>query len=197
MGLTGGIGAGKTAVSNYFSKLGVSVVDADVIARQLVAQGSACLEEIKSHFGETILLEDGSLNREQLRELIFKDAQQKHWLEQLIHPHVHARIKHALARAKSPYTLLASPLLLETQQRSLVDRVLVVDVPFELQVSRTGMRDDVNDEQTRKIIASQISREQRLAAANDIIDNTGELVETYRQAHKLHELYLALAKKSP
>ncbi len=195
VGLTGGIGSGKTTVSDYFAKLGVVVVDSDIVARDIVAPGSECLQAIEQRFGSKILLADGSLDRAQLKQCIFSDTQEKAWLEQLMHPEIQAQTLQALTNATSDYAILASPLLLETQARELANRILVVDLPKTTQVARTIARDNMTEELARKIIGTQIDRDQRLAQADDVIDNTKGLDATFEQADNLHRHYLALARE--
>lgn len=196
IGLTGGIGSGKTAASNFFSELGIQIIDADVIARQALEKGSPLLPELFEHFGEGIKLSDGQLNRAKLRELIFNDPAQKKWLEQRVHPRVKTLILEALQQRSAPYTILSSPLLIESGQNQLVDRLLVIDVPESIQLQRTCQRDDNSIELVQKIMAQQISRDQRLAAADDIINNTGDLNTLQKQVEYLHQHYLELARKT-
>ncbi|MFY0642076.1 MAG: dephospho-CoA kinase [Bermanella sp.] len=195
IGITGGIGSGKTAVTNEFAKLGIDVVDADIAARTVVAKGSFGLEQIKQHFGENIVLEDGSLNRAKLREIIFKDADAKKWLEQLTHPLIRQEIISGLQHSKSPYTILVSPLLIESGQNELVNRVLVVDVTVELQLQRTCERDNNPPAQVESIIASQLDRDKRLSFADDIIVNNQTLEHLQQQVAQLNQQYLRLSEK--
>lgn len=195
VGLSGGIGSGKTAVSNRFAKLGISVVDADVIARQVVEPGSDALAAIAEHFGNGILDDQGQLNRAELRKLIFSDAKQKHWLESLLHPLIAEQTLEQLDQAKGPYVLYVSPLLVEGGQKALCDRLLVVDVPESVQLSRTMNRDNNDRAQVERIMASQASREQRLAAADEVIDNSAGLDQLDAEVTRLHEHYQALAKE--
>lgn len=194
LGLTGGIGSGKSIVADYFRTLGITVVDADVAARQVVVKGSPALAAIAGHYGNEILLPDGALNRAKLREIIFADQAERLWLEALLHPLISDWIKAALAAATGPYAILESPLLLETTQHRLVNRILVVDVPESLQEQRATARDLSSREQIKAIIASQMPRQQRLANADDIIDNSGSLEQTHQQVLALHQHYLQLAK---
>ncbi len=168
IGLTGGIGSGKTAVSETFEKLGITVVDADLASRVVVEKGKPCLEEIAKHFGDDILNENDELNRAKLREIIFNSDSEKLWLESLLHPAIAEQIKDELNASKSPYTILVSPLLLETNQRDFCDKVLVVDVPIELQMERTTKRDGVSEDQVKSIIKSQINRDERLQLADEL-----------------------------
>jgi dephospho-CoA kinase len=154
IGLTGGIGSGKSEVSRRFEELGIALVDADLVARDVVLPGSPALESIRTHFGTDILLSDGSLNRKKLREMIFTDPAEKKWLEQLLHPLINQQIRVQLALSTSIYAMLSSPLLLETQQYLLVDRILVVDTSEILQIERAAKRDASQEEQIKAIMRS-------------------------------------------
>lgn len=187
IGLTGGIGSGKTAVSETFEKLGITVVDADLASRVVVEKGKPCLEEIAKHFGNDILNENHELNRAKLREIIFNSDSEKLWLESLLHPAIAEQIKDELNASKSPYTILVSPLLLETNQRDFCDKVLVVDVPIELQMERTTKRDGVSEDQVKSIIKSQINRDERLQLADEIILNEGSIEDLEMIVRELHE----------
>ena len=187
IGLTGGIGSGKTAVSETFEKLGITVVDADLASRVVVEKGKPCLEEISKHFGDDILNENDELNRAKLREIIFNSDSEKLWLESLLHPAIAEQIKDELNASKSPYTILVSPLLLETNQRDFCDKVLVVDVPIELQMERTTKRDGVSEDQVKSIIKSQINRDERLQLADEIILNEGSIEDLEMIVRELHK----------
>ncbi len=187
IGLTGGIGSGKTAVSDTFEKLGITVVDADLASRVVVEKGKPCLEEIAKHFGDNILNESGELNRSKLREIIFNSDSEKSWLESLLHPAIAEQIKDELNASKSPYTILVSPLLLETNQRDFCDKILVVDVPVEIQMERTTKRDGVSADQVKSIIKSQINRDERLKLADEIIINEGSIEDLEMIVRELHE----------
>lgn len=193
IGLTGGIASGKTSVSNLFAAKGVPIIDADVLARQALALGSPLLNQVFDHFGTNLQLEDGSLDRQQLRVIVFNNSQAKEWLEQLVHPWVEQQILEQLQTTSGPYTLLSSPLLLESGQQKLVDRVLVVDIPTELQIARGSSRDANSPELIQKIMAQQISRSARLAQADDLIDNSGDLTALQQQVDMWHQRYLNLA----
>lgn len=192
VGLTGGIGSGKTTVSNLFNELGVTIVDTDVIAREVVQVGSQCLYEIEQHFGSSILLDDGNLDRKKLRTIIFSAPEEKRWLESLLHPVIRKQTRQALESSSSAYTIFSSPLLLESPDTELVDRIAVVDITAEQQVLRTTIRDKTNTSQVKKIIATQLSREEKLAKADDIIDNSGEVEHTKQQVRNLHKQYLVM-----
>ena len=187
IGLTGGIGSGKTAVSETFEKLGITVVDADLASRVVVEKGKPCLEEIAKHFGDDILNENDELNRAKLREIIFNSDSEKLWLESLLHPAIAEQIKDELNASESPYTILVSPLLLETNQRDFCDKVLVVDVPIEIQMERTTKRDGVSKDQVKSIIKSQINRDERLQLADEIIINEGSIEDLEMIVRELHE----------
>jgi dephospho-CoA kinase len=171
VGLTGGIGSGKSTVSDGFARRGIPVVDADQVAREVVATGEPALERIFVHFGTRIRHPDGSLNRGALRALIFNDTEQRRWLEQLLHPLIRMRILNLLSQLHGDYALLSSPLLLETDQHRLVDHVLVVDIPETLQIQRTMARDRNSEAQVRAILGAQLERSQRLAQADTVFDN--------------------------
>lgn len=194
LGITGGIGSGKTAVTNEFENLGINVVDADIAARTVVTVGSHGLNEIHQRFGDDILLSDKSLNRAKLREIIFKDAEQKKWLENLTHPLIRTEIIQGLHNSTSPYSILVSPLLIESGQHNLVNRILVVDVPVELQLERTCSRDNNPKEQVEAIIASQLDRNQRLRYADDVITNDQPLEHLHQQVTQLNQQYLRLSE---
>ena len=197
VGLTGGIGSGKSVVSSIFVEYGIVVVDADIIARESVQRGSHCFEHIVNHFGRTILLENGELDRRQLRKIIFTDIAEKQWLESITHPIVRKKILDDIKNARSVYCILSSPILLETTLFQLVNRILVIDLDESQQLQRASARDGSNIEDIRNIMASQISRPERLQRADDIIDNSGSLVHTQHQVAELHNQYLQLASISP
>lgn len=195
IGLTGGIGSGKTTVANYFAKFGVELTDADLIAREVVAKNTPGLEKITQHFGREILLEDGELDRAALRAIVFEKPQERIWLEQLTHPLISRLIQQRLEDSTSPYSMLVSPLLFETTQHSFVDRSLVIDVSEETQLRRTLDRDGSSEATIKGIIAAQINRQERLQKADDIINNEASLAAVAQQVEHLHEKYLALAKQ--
>jgi len=196
VGLTGGIGSGKSTVSECFEKFGVVVVDADILAREVVEPGTPSLIAISDKFGNNILDEDGVLNRAQLREIVFADGAKKTWLEKLLHPAIRDLMLSRLQSSPSPYTLLVSPLLLETDQRKLADRILVVDVPVETQLKRTLKRDGSNEATIKSIINSQIGRTERLAAADDILSNDQSSDTLPAKVLSLHNKYLELSGTS-
>ncbi|MDW4559932.1 dephospho-CoA kinase [Aeromonas rivipollensis] len=194
--ITGGIGSGKTTVANQFAALGIDVVDADLIAREVVEPGTPALTAIASHFGPGILDEQERLDRRALRERIFSDPAAKSWLNALLHPIIRSEMLRQCAAASSPYCLLVVPLLVENRLTELADRVLVIDVDEATQIERTCRRDGVNREQAQAILASQASRSERLAMADDVLDNQSGTTETIRERIlALHETYLAFASQ--
>lgn len=192
LGLTGGIGSGKSAVAQHFVDLGVHLVDADHVARWVVEPGKPALGKIVEHFGRDMLQADGQLDRAALRSKIFTDAEERRWLEALLHPLIGEEIIQYLARAQSPYAILVSPLLVESGQHKLTHRVLVVDAPEQLQIQRTMARDHSSDEQVHAILKAQASREQRLSHANDILLNDRDLPWLQTEVERLHAFYLTL-----
>jgi dephospho-CoA kinase len=192
LGLTGGIGSGKSAAAQCFIDLGVHLVDADHAARWVVEPGRPALAQIAEHFGASVLQADGTLNRSALRELIFEDPQQRVWLESLLHPLIREEIRQYLARAESAYAILVSPLLLETSQHQMVQRVLVIDVPESVQIERTVLRDKTNEEQVRAILKAQASRDERLSRADDVIVNDRDPAWLKNEVERLHHFYLTL-----
>lgn len=192
LGLTGGIGSGKSAAAQCFVDLGVHLVDADHAARWVVEPGRPALAQIAEHFGAGVLQADGTLNRSALRELIFEDPQQRVWLESLLHPLIREEIRQYLARAESAYAILVSPLLLETSQHQMVQRVLVIDVPESVQIERTVLRDKTNEEQVRAILKAQASRDERLSRADDVIVNDRDPAWLKSEVERLHHFYLTL-----
>ncbi|CCQ41968.1 TPA: dephospho-CoA kinase [Yersinia enterocolitica] len=191
--LTGGIGSGKSTVANAFANLGVPLVDADIIARQVVEPGMPALMEIASRYGETILHTDGTLNRAALRKKIFSEPQEKAWLNSLLHPLIQQETQSQLANIDEPYVLWVVPLLVENGLHHRANRVLVVDVAPEIQLARTMARDGITRQQAEDILASQVSRQQRLTCADDIIDNSGDPIVIAPQVTLLHQQYLKLA----
>ena len=194
IGLSGGIASGKTTVANLFNQhFNIDIVDADIVAREVVALGSEGLKQIATHFGEGILVKDGTLNRAKLREVIFTDPTEKQWLNDLLHPMIRDKIDSDLSKVTSPYALLVAPLLVENQMQGMADRVLIIDVPTEVQIERTMSRDNVSKEQVTAILKSQASREQRLAVADDVIKNHTKNQELLPQITDLHKKYLAIS----
>ena len=193
LGLTGGIGSGKSAASKYFRDQGITVVDADVVAREVVEPGQPALIAIKERYGANALLDDGTLNRAWLRAKVFAEPDERKWLESQTHPRIRDSIIVQLSAATSPYAILESPLLFESGQSELVARTLVIDVPEEIQVERASSRDRSVEEQIRRIIAAQLPRAERLQRADDAVDNSGNLEALYSQLEPLHQSYLQLA----
>lgn len=198
VGLTGGIGSGKSAAAKLFSELGVSIVNADQIARNIVAPGNTALDAIAEHFGKEILLSDGALDRAQLRQKIFTNPDEKQWLEQLTHPLIGTAIFEFLNAKRNDneasYRILESPLLMETSQQQLAQRLLLIDVPEAVQIARTMARDNNTENQVRAIIEAQMSREEKRSRADDIIENTGTLEQLQQRVSSLHEKYCQLAQ---
>lgn len=193
VGLTGGIGSGKTAASDYLAGLGITVVDADLVSRQVVEPGQLALAAIAAHFGAGVLDAEGRLDRRALREIVFADPAQRNVLEQITHPAIGAEILRQLQASRSPYTLLVSPLLLESSQHQLTHRILLIDAPEQLQQQRTELRDQVPASQVQAIIAAQMARGERQSRAHDVVINDGPLDALHRQLDELHQQYLRLA----
>ncbi|WP_436893979.1 dephospho-CoA kinase [Siccibacter turicensis] len=194
--LTGGVGSGKSTVADAFAHLGVTVIDADIIARQVVEPGTPALSAIIDRFGSGICLPDGTLNRRELREKIFAHAEDKAWLNALLHPLIGQQTRQEIAQATSDYVLWVVPLLVENQLHKNADRILVVDVTPDTQLRRTMLRDNVPRELAEKMLAAQASREARLAIADDVIDNNGAPEAIVSDVARLHQRYLALAKQA-
>lgn len=192
IGITGGIGSGKSTAAEYFAELGIEIIDADKIAHELTAINTPCANKIIMHFGNKVLNKDGTLNRKYLRKIIYQDPKQKKWLEGLLHPIIYAQMRTRIKKVKSPYCVLVIPLLFETHAKNIVDRVLVIDSPEELQIERTLKREQISKTELKKIFSAQISRTKRLAQADDIIYNDKSLHSLKRQVQKLHKKYLAM-----
>lgn len=192
VGLTGGIGSGKTVASDRFEELGVKVVDADIASRVVVEIGKPALSSIEGEFGSDVISDDGSLNRAKLREIIFKDDEAKSWLESLLHPLIGQHILDEIASATSRYVILVSPLLFETTQFQMCNRTLLIDVPKDIQILRTAKRDKVPESQVEKIIASQMDRNQKIRKADDVIVNDGEISDLIAKIDEIHQKYIGL-----
>lgn len=191
IGLTGGLGSGKTTAANFFAELDVPVIDADQIARHLATHNKAVLNQIKNKFGVTIFDSEGQLDRRKLRETIFKDTDQRLWLENLLHPLIWQQmLTQAHAIVDHPYCVLVIPLL--TEKKLPVDRILLIDTPLHLQLERTQKRDQATVEHVQAILATQAKREERLANADDVIVNDGDLKHLKQQVLKMHEKYLEM-----
>lgn len=195
VGLTGGIGSGKTAASDYLASKGITVVDADLASRVVVQPGQPALARIAERFGADKLNADGTLNRAALRNVVFADKQALRDLEAITHPAIRDELVRQLQAAQSPYVLLVSPLLLETNQHELVDRVLLIDVPEEVQVARTAQRDQVAASQVKAIMDAQMPRQQRRDKADDIVVNDSSLEALHNALDRLHEDYLEKARQ--
>ncbi|HEC19998.1 MAG TPA: dephospho-CoA kinase [Gammaproteobacteria bacterium] len=201
IGLTGGIGSGKSTVSQYFAELGVPVIDADQLTRQLVEPGQPALQEIFEQLGHELLTVEGELDRAQLRRRIFAHPEQRQTLEAILHPRAREAAEQQLSvlRASSPppdYVILSVPLLIESGWSDLVDRVLVVDTPPELQRQRASQRDGLDAEQIDAVMQTQVDRDTRLAAADDVIHNDSDLATLRKQVEALHRQYLQLARSA-
>ena len=201
IGISGGIGSGKTTVTDLFAKHGIGVIDADVIAREVVEPGSPALKAIVDKFGQSVLNHSGgsslgTLDRAKLRTLVFNDSETKSWLNQLLHPAIMQQMLLQTQQAKSAYCLLSVPLLVENKLYEQVDRVVIVDVDEKIQLQRTLVRDKTNKQQIRAIMRAQATRQQRLAVADDIIDNNGKVGDLAKQITQLHKKYLQMAQQS-
>ncbi|MEB0090957.1 dephospho-CoA kinase [Pseudomonas sp. CCI1.2] len=197
LGLTGGIGSGKSAAAQHFIDLGVHLVDADHAARWVVEPGRPALAQIAEHFGAGVLQPDGQLDRAALRGLIFQNPEQRRWLETLLHPLIGQEIMSYLARAESPYAILVSPLLVESGQYKLTQRVLVIDAPERLQIQRTMLRDSTSEEQVKAILNVQANRELRLSHADDVLVNDRDPAWLKSEVERLHHFYLTLHGGQP
>ena len=196
IGLTGGIGSGKTTVANIFAELGIELVDADIVAREVVSTGTKGLAQIVARFGNDILNPDASLNRAKLRELIFSKDVDREWLNALLHPMIRTEMLNQLDSTQSPYSILIAPLLFENGLDRLVNRTLLVDISPKQQRNRTIIRDSVSAEQVQSIIDSQASREDKLSKADDVIDNHGEISALRSKIIALHNNYLKLSNNA-
>lgn len=194
LGLTGGIGSGKSAASQWFEAQGICVVDADIVAREIVEKGQPALTQIQLAFGPWVLLDNGELDRKALRDHIFKVPAARQQLEAITHPAIRHSIIEQLAQADSPYSILVSPLLFETNQYRLTQRTLLIDASVELQIQRASQRDGQSIEQIEKIIQIQMSRDKKLALADDVVINDGHLEHLYAQLEPLHQSYLKLSQ---
>ncbi|WP_159655602.1 dephospho-CoA kinase [Vibrio atypicus] len=196
VGLTGGIASGKTTVANLFNQLyNIDIVDADIVAREVVEPNSSGLNAIIDKFGRSILRNDGTLDRAKLREIIFAHPDEKEWLNQLLHPMIRAKMLDDLDKTRSEYALLVIPLMAENGLQSLADTVIVVDVEEETQLRRTIDRDNVDHKQAKAILASQATREQRLAIADHVIKNDTENQKLLPQITELHQKFLEMCRE--
>ena len=197
VGMTGGIGSGKSTVADAFAALGVPVIDTDVIARELTAPGGAALQAIRSAFGEPLMQADGTLDRVALRRRVFADAAARHQLEAILHPAIRQRVEQMLAHLTARYALLVIPLLVETgAYREVLKRILVVDCPEEIQIARVMSRSGLARDEVLAILAAQATRAERLAVADDVILNTASIKDLRAEVANLHQCYLELAAES-
>lgn len=197
VGLTGGIGSGKSAASDWFASQGIQIIDADVIAHQIVAKGQPALEQIKEKFGDWVLTADGEMDRAAMRAHVFAHPNALIDLEDITHPAVREHAKQALQTATSPYVILSAPLLLESAEAGLAQlcqRILVIDVNEDLQLARAGARDQQSHDKIKAIMANQLSRQERVAQADDVVVNEEDLDALYAKLQPLHEQYLQLAR---
>ncbi|WP_305403152.1 dephospho-CoA kinase [Photobacterium leiognathi] len=195
IGLTGGIGSGKTTVANLFADTyGIDIIDADIVAREVVEPNTFGLNAIIEKCGKEILLEDSTLNRAKLRDAIFSQPELKVWLNNLLHPLIREKMQQDINQSQSPYCLLVVPLMVENNLQTMTHRLLVVDVDEQVQIERTQQRDNVSIEQIKNILASQASREQRLDAADDVITNNGDNKALVSQVEQLHLQYLKMSQ---
>lgn len=195
VGLTGGIGSGKSTIAKFFAEKNIVVIEADKLAREVVKRGTPAFLKISDRFGPEILTNDGFLNRKRLREIVFSDGKERAWLENLLHPLINEALIKVIKAAISEYIILESPLLLETNQHELVDRILVVDVSEKTQLTRTLNRDGGSENTIKAIMNSQLPRVARLKRANDIIDNEQQIDLLNKKLESLHHTYITLANK--
>jgi len=195
IGLTGGIGSGKSTVADLFKKKNSTIIDADKIAHAITQPGGIYFNKIVEKFGDTILLPNRNLDRAQLRKIIFTDPDKRLWLEQLLHPVIRSEMQKLILASQSPYCIVMIPLLLETKPNPLIQRILIIDTPEEQQISRCKTRDHLSEQEIKAIMNTQVTREQRLAAADDIITNQNTLAELLPQVEKLHRFYLSYKNK--
>jgi dephospho-CoA kinase len=192
VGLTGGIGSGKSTVADLFAERGVAVIDTDVIAHQLTAAGGAALRAIHAQFGDPVMQADGTLNRAALRQRIFSDIDARRQLEGILHPRIRQQVEQALTKVTAPYALIVIPLLVETGgYREMLNRILVVDCPEDVQIARVMARSGLSPDEVRAILAAQVRRDQRLAAADDVVVNMASIEALRDQVEALHQRYLA------
>ena len=194
IGLTGGIGSGKSVASDKFKSLGVAVVDADVASRTVVEPGKPALKEIQDHFGSGIITAEGKLDRNNLREIIATDPEERKWLESVTHPKIGEQITKEISESTSVYTLFVAPLLLETNSQEMCSRVVVVDVPKDVQIRRTAKRDKVSPNQVEQMVAAQMEREKRLEKADDVLLNSGTIEDLEKQVEELHKKYIQMVE---
>lgn len=194
IGLTGGIASGKSTVAGFFADLGVPVIDTDIIAREVVANGAPALEQIRDTFGEKVFDDDGNLDRKTMRNLVFSDANKRRQLEGILHPLIRDAVVMQVAAVTAPYMIIVVPLLVESPMKDFMDRVLVVDCSEDVQLSRLQQRDAENREQARRMIAAQASRDDRLGIADDVVVNDADLEGTRTAVAALHQAYLDMSQ---
>ena len=197
IGLTGGIGSGKSKAADFFRDQGVEVINLDQVSRDLVEPGSPALQQIVEHFGNQILDAEKCLNRPKLRQLIFSDTAARHWLESLLHPLIEKEKDRKISEASSPYVVVESPLLVEGGSEGSFDRVLVIDCTVEQQIERASRRDGNSIEQIERIVATQASRTQRNSVADDLVNNGGTEQELFDQLGVLHQRYMSDSQLTP
>ena len=195
VGLTGGIASGKSAVANMFAALGIPVIDTDLIAREVVSPGSPALQEIADAFGAEVLLPDDSLDRPRLRKIVFSEPARRKQLEAITHPRIRVAMEAQCRRAGGPYQVVVIPLLIESGLQQRVDRVLVVDCPEELQLKRLMTRDGESATHAKQVLAAQVGRAERLARADDVVDNSGSLADTRQRVTELDAVYRELSRR--
>lgn len=193
--LSGGVASGKSTIASLFANLGVPIIDADIIARQIVKVGTEPFIQIVKHFSQEILLPNGELDRSQLREIIFNNEHERLWLNNLLHPLIHQETQRQIARQKAEYIIWVVPLLVENNLHNFADRVLMIDIPESLQLERLVKRDHISESLAKKMILSQASSAKRLAYADDTIDNDGDLSSLKQKVGKLHQQYLNKFRK--
>lgn len=193
IGLTGGIGSGKSTVSSFFSDLGIDIIDADRVAKQLTVKDSPFYHKIIKHFGDDCILHTKELDRKKLRHFIFSDPQEREWLEHMLHPPIRLEIQRQLANIRSPYGIVIIPLLAQKSNYTFLDRVCTIDTEIKNQLKRTSERDQVDPNMATAMIQSQISRKQRLAIADDVIINNGSVSELKERVYALNDFYLELS----
>lgn len=195
IGLTGGIGSGKSTVAALFEKKGITVIDTDQLARDVTKPGTFALKKMVEYFGVSILHKDGQLDRSLLRTIVFNDAQKRKWLEKLLHPLIREELQKNINNVHSSYCIVIIPLLFETEKNPIINRILVVDSPENLQIQRAVKRDQSSEHEIKKIIESQIDREKRKLGADDVILNDGSLEDLEREVSRLHVLYSSLSRE--
>ncbi len=196
IGLTGGIGSGKTKVANLFAEYGVTIIDTDQISREVVEPHQPAWEQIVEHFSNTILEKNNTLNRRLLREKIFACDAEREWLEALLHPLIRANMSMQIEKAHSPYCIAVIPLLAETKPNPLINRILVVDADETIQIERAKVRDCASTEHIKSIMASQASRAERLKIAHDVIENNGSVEDLKKKVLHMHKYYLDMTTKN-